>query len=264
MNINQPTVVQNWFTGQLVTASDMNNQTNDLYNKICVISDNVYPCILSGGDVTVSGSTISYTQGLGRCNDQVARYLPNTPLPGFFSWTGGSVVLPSGNGFVVAQITITPNTSGQIIYQFYPGVISTLPNGTGYDPATMVILASYTSGGLINYTNRAYDFGNLESILNAHQRTYVTTNNYQMLATDGNVIVPLSASGVTNLYLPTLVSMGNLNLPLYFNITNINATPFTISTSDSNTVLGTSTYTLNQYSNVTAYFSITDNTWLFK
>lgn len=264
MITNQPTVIQNWFTGQVVTQADMRNMSFDTYNKNGVLSDNVFPCIYSGGEMVVSGLNIDVSAGVVRCNDQPNAYLPNQPLPGIFSFPDTSLVFPLvGDGLIVAVISIAPVTPNEILYTF-SGTVQLLANGVGYTPATMVILGSYTSAGVINYETRDNDYSNLQSLLNAHKRNYISTNNYQMLPTDGNVIIPATAIGITGIKLPIVANLPDVNMPLTFNITNLNAVDVTITTSDTKTILLQTSYLLYFGCNITAYYSIADDTWLFK
>lgn len=137
--------ISNWYTGQVVTQGEMTDPTRDVYDRINALCQNPAPCILYlDGVISQTGSDVTIPDGAFRF-----AYTPLVYLQFQTSIIGNATtdtVTVSGDGYVVARYTITPNTSGSTNYD-----ISVAYLFTGSITISDCIICEITAGTISGY-----------------------------------------------------------------------------------------------------------------
>ncbi len=145
------TQISNWTIGQTVTASEMDNFSQDIYNRIGFITENnvnASGLILNIGTITQGSGSVSVGAGSFRFPDVTYSYLPyaNTPIIGN---ADSAIVTVSGNGVIVARYSISPTSSGQPNYTIATSYLFV----TSANPTTDCVICVITSGLITAYGN---------------------------------------------------------------------------------------------------------------
>lgn len=159
-----------WYTGQLVTAAQMNDFSRDIYRRFDEVTSQETPCILNLdlSLLNISGSNVNVPAGSFRFAFAHYAFLPyDTAIYG----TAPAASVPfSGNGYVVARYVITPTTPNQTNYTFPTSYLFVAT----INPTTDVIVCTITSGVIsstgkfFNYLPDIIDTGGLVSITGAN------------------------------------------------------------------------------------------------
>jgi hypothetical protein len=139
MDINQASY---WYTGQLVTALQMNDFSKDIYLRFKEITQQSMPCILSLdlNLLTQVGGNVNVPDGSFRFNDTHYAFLPYDIA--IFAFAPTEIVAVSGNGFIVARYTVSPTSPDETNYIFSASYLFV----ASINPATDVIVCTITSG----------------------------------------------------------------------------------------------------------------------
>lgn len=132
-----------WYTAQVVTASQMNDFSRDIYQRFGFITENPAACILHlDGTITEGGGNVDVPDGSFRFATTSYAFLPyNTPI---FGNALAATVAVSGNGFVVARSTVTPALTGETNYNIAVTYLFTA------SPTTADCIICEITGGLIS------------------------------------------------------------------------------------------------------------------
>lgn len=248
----------NWIYGQLVTAPQMNLLSQDIYNKIGALTDITFPCIISGGNATISGGNVNITTSFCRTANQSPVFIPATNIQGFMNVPAASIaVIP--NYYVVAVLDISPSVSAQVTYSF-TGTYQLIQDLSSpyYDDTKMVVIGQIdATGTFIKFKYRSKDYGNLLNIIALQNNTYVDYD-YNILPTDTTVI---STSTMNITYtMPNYKSLGQ-NYQVTIQNLSLSAHNLTINGNGIN-INGLPTILLYPYNTVTLTYSPIINQWV--
>lgn len=168
--------IRNWESQQLVLPIDMNGFTSDIYQR-SFDYNHFAPIILWGLQFqNVSGNTAAFSIGAARCNQITVANYPFLPVPTYGTGYPAIIEIMASNNsitlnpamtpsYIVATYTITPTSSGQILYTI-SGSLSQVSSVTS---ATQVMLAYATYSGTWTIdqtpgTHRDYDASGLSAI----------------------------------------------------------------------------------------------------
>lgn len=144
MNISNQS---NWLFEQEVTYTQMNTLSNDIYDKLTALTQNLGPGILYlNGSITQGTGNIILPAGGFRFPDAAYVYIPYQT--GIFGFTAQQVIAVSGNGYIVARYSITPTVSNATNYSFptsYYFVATPL--------STDCVVCTITAGNISGYGN---------------------------------------------------------------------------------------------------------------
>lgn len=142
-----------WYTGQLVTAAQMTDYSQDVYTRFTQLTQQQVPCILTLNlsALTQVGANVNVPAGAFRFNDTTYAFLPyNT---GIFGNAPAAVVAVSGNGFIVARYSVTPTSTNQTNYTFPTQYLFV----TTINPITDVVVCNITTG-VISATGKFFNY----------------------------------------------------------------------------------------------------------
>lgn len=253
---------QEWESNQLVFASEMNQLSEDVYNKVSSMTNNTLPCIISGGQCSITGASLNISTGFFRCQDLSPVAFPFLPFPtpqiiqGLFN-IDEAVLTATPNYYILAELQVSPPLEGALSYSF-GGAYFIVPDlsGANYDPTTMIILGQIdNTGAVVNFTQRDYDYGNLISIISEQQKKIVSSN-YQMLFIDNNVATSTANIVIT---LPLKTSLASYKT---FTIQNFSNGIITINTADGTTIGYQTSLVINTGSLTSFIFDSNNNVWL--
>jgi hypothetical protein len=197
-----------WEDGELVTSDIMTSLSDTLAGQILAITNNLTPCILSGGQVTFDSenSTATVTTGYYRIANQT---INSMEIPGYFYAPDTNLSNLNSNDYIVARFSATSSSD------FVTVITGTILN-TQTPEVTDVILANF--GASANYRSndlqqliQVLEKADIETINNA------TLNNHTILANQV-YIVSYTANGT--LLLPALSSFNSYSTISISNLTN--------------------------------------------
>ncbi len=146
-----------WFSGQTVTATQMNAFSQDLYARITDITEtpgNISQgCILNIGSIVQTGGNVAVAAGSFRFPDAVYAFLPyNT---GIFGNADAATVAVTGNGFIVARYVVNPTSMSNTNYTFATSYIFVTSVNTTTDCIICVVTSGTISGPGTYFINTA-------------------------------------------------------------------------------------------------------------
>lgn len=265
-NTNFPAMFVQWLANELVTDNIMTNFTEDIYNKFAALTDHVSPCVLSGANITsYTSSSVTISAGLIRGNDLNETFLPHNPTAAFFTIPLTTLTGLSGIGYIVAQIEITPESSGNTIYLF-EGNVQYLENGIGFDPNTMVILGRFDSTPLFSSPNvsldlRVNDFYNLQTLLSQHAILFIE-GNYSLGDENYQVVIASTVGVAININLPDI---DGTDIDLYglpYSITNCSQLHATVTSINGKLINGMTNYIITSGSSISIKYIANINQWV--
>jgi hypothetical protein len=136
-----------WYIGQVVTALQMNNFTQDLYARFTDLTQQQAPCILNIGAISQSMGDVTVGAGSFRFPDATYGFLPYDT--GIFGNAPSATIAVTGDGFIVARYTITPTSPTQTNYTFPTEYLFV----ASVDPVTDVMVVQINSGVISGYGN---------------------------------------------------------------------------------------------------------------
>lgn len=144
MNISNQS---NWLFEQFVTNTQMNTLSNDIYDKLTALTQNLGSGILYlNGSIMQGAGNIILPAGGFRFSDATYIYIPYQT--GIFGFTEAQTVTVSGNGYIVARYSINPTVSNATNYSFptsYYFVATPL--------STDCVICTITAGNISGYGN---------------------------------------------------------------------------------------------------------------
>jgi len=169
------TTYSSWFSGQLVEQVDMLDAMNDLYQRLTLLyADRPIPYIVSGLTTTIN-STGLVTVAAGNAIDKPFNQSDYAALPGNnlasigqLAGSGTCQVTAVGPeyGIIVLRQTITPITSGEVLYTIVSNLVYVVGSSSAYPalglhdiPLVGVITSGITPAQtyLLDYSQRALD-----------------------------------------------------------------------------------------------------------
>ena len=136
-----------WYANQVVTAVQMNEFGQDIYDKIAAITDRYAPCVVTlKGSISQNGTIISMPTGFFRFIDTSYSFMSYSSC--ICGVAQGVQLSPiTGNGFIVARYSVSPVTQNQTNYTFPTQYIFT----ANVNPVTDCMVCVITNGQISGY-----------------------------------------------------------------------------------------------------------------